>query len=90
MGTSVITNAAVGLPIKGQPLDQFRLVTWVIASIILIVMLLLKTVRKVIKPPIIKRQFNDSVIAQFFGASPMALLTIVGVILLFAHRFLPW
>lgn len=53
-------------------------------------MLLLKTVQKVIKPPIIKRQFNDSVIAQFFGASPMALLTIVGVILLFAHRFLPW
>tara|TARA_B100000809_G_scaffold225875_1_gene237116 strand:+ start:145 stop:417 length:273 start_codon:yes stop_codon:yes gene_type:complete len=90
MGTSVITNAAVGLPIIGQHMGQFGLVIWVITSIILIVMLLLKTVQKVIKPPIIERQFNAPVMDQFFGAPLKALLTIAGVILLFSYRFLPW
>jgi C4-dicarboxylate transporter/malic acid transport protein len=87
MGTGIIANAAVGLPIIGQHLSQFGLVIWVIASLMLIVMLLLKTAQTIIKPHIIKRQFNDPVMAQFFGAPPMALLTIAGGTLLFGHHF---
>jgi C4-dicarboxylate transporter/malic acid transport protein len=87
MGTGIVANAAIGLPIVGQHLDQFGLVIWVIASLMLIVMLLLKTVQTITKPHIIKRQFNDPVMAQFFGAPPMALLTIAGGTLLFGHHF---
>jgi hypothetical protein len=45
---------------------------------LLIVMLVIKTVQTITRPDIIKRQFNDPVMAQFFGAPPMALLTIAG------------
>ena len=87
MGTGIIANAAIGLPLVGQHMDQFEFFIWVIASIMLIVMLLLKTVQTITNPHIIKRQFNDPVMAQFFGAPPMALLTIAGGTLLFGHNF---
>ena len=87
MGTGIIANAAVGLPMVGQHLEQAGLVIWVIASLMLIIMLLLKTLQTITNPHIIKRQFNDPVMAQFFGAPPMALLTIAGGTLLFGHHF---
>ena len=87
MGTGIIANAAIGLPLVGQHMDQFGFFIWVIASIMLIVMLLLKTVQTITNPHIIKRQFNDPVMVQFFGAPPMALLTIAGGTLLFGHNF---
>lgn len=86
MGTGIIANAAIGLPIVGQHMDQFGFIIWVVASLMLIVMLLLKTVQTITNPHIIKRQFNDPVMAQFFGAPPMALLTIAGGTLLFGHN----
>jgi C4-dicarboxylate transporter/malic acid transport protein len=85
MGTGIIANAAVGLPRVGHYLSEFGLAVWVLASIMLIVMLLLKTAQTIINPHIIKRQFNDPVMAQFFGAPPMALMTIAGGTLLFGH-----
>ena len=87
MGTGIIANAAVGLPIVGHHLEQVGLVIWVVAALMLIVMLLLKALQTITKPHIIKRQFNDPVMAQFFGAPPMALLTIAGGTLLFGHHF---
>jgi C4-dicarboxylate transporter/malic acid transport protein len=87
MGTGILANAAVGLPIIGHYLDRAGLIIWLIASLMLIVMLLLKAVQTVNNPHIIKRQFNDPVMAQFFGAPPMALLTIAGGTLLFGHNF---
>jgi C4-dicarboxylate transporter/malic acid transport protein len=86
MGTGIIANAAVGLPIVGHHLEVFGLVIWVIASLMLMIMLLLKTVQTVTNPHIFKRQFNDPVMAQFFGAPPMALLTVAGGTLLFGHH----
>lgn len=87
MGTGIIANAAAGLPIIGQYLDKVGLIIWVIAALMLIIMLLLKVIQTVVKPHIIKRQFNDPVMAQFFGAPPMALLTIAGGTLLFGQHF---
>ncbi len=86
MGTGIIANAAAGLPIVDQHLNQVGFVIWVIASLMLIIMLLIKTVQTIIRPQIIKRQFNDPVMAQFFGAPPMALLTISGGTLLFGQH----
>jgi C4-dicarboxylate transporter/malic acid transport protein len=86
MGTGIIANAAAGLPMVGQYLDQVGFVIWLFALLMLIVMLLLKTVQTIINPHIIKRHFNDPVMAQFFGAPPMALLTVAGGTLLYGHH----
>lgn len=85
MGTGIIANAAVGLPMVGQYLTQVGFVTWILASLMLMTMLLLMAVQTIKNPHIIKRQFNDPVMAQFFGAPPMALMTIAGGVVLFGH-----
>ncbi|MDX2320471.1 MAG: TDT family transporter [Moritella sp.] len=86
MGTGIIANAAVGLPLFGIHLTYFALVVWLLAALLLIVMLVIKISQTIIRPDIIKRQFNDPVMAQFFGAPPMALLTIAGGTVLMGHH----
>jgi C4-dicarboxylate transporter/malic acid transport protein len=89
MGTGIIANAALGLPLFGQQLSSFGLVVWLLASCMLISMLAIKGIQTIARPHIIKRQFNDPVMSQFFGAPPMALLTIAGGTLLFGHQIMP-
>lgn len=86
MGTGIIANAAVGLPLIGIYLTDFALVVWLLAATLLIIMLAVKIMQTIMRPEIIKRQFNDPVMAQFFGAPPMALLTISGGTLLMGHH----
>lgn len=86
MGTGIIANAAIGLPLIGIHLTGFALIVWLLAAMLLIVMLAIKTVQTITRPDIIKRQFNDPVMAQFFGAPPMALLTIAGGTILMGHH----
>lgn len=88
MGTGIIANAAVGLPLFGIHLTGFALIVWLLAAMLLIVMLVIKTVQTIVRPGIIKRQFNDPVMAQFFGAPPMALLTIAGGTILMGDHIL--
>ncbi|GAA0818422.1 TDT family transporter [Colwellia asteriadis] len=89
MGTGIIANAAVGLPIIGDSLTIFGITVWLLASLMLVVMLAIKIVQTIRQPHIIKRQFNDPIMAQFFGAPPMALLTVAGGTLLFGHFIMP-
>ncbi|ABZ75730.1 C4-dicarboxylate transporter/malic acid transport protein [Shewanella halifaxensis HAW-EB4] len=86
MGTGIIANAAIGLPMFGGHLSGIGLIIWLLASLMLITMILLKTIQTIIKPHIIKRQFNDPVMSQFFGAPPMAMLTIAGGTLLYGQQ----
>ena len=83
MGTGIIANAAIGLPIFGRYLKTFATTVWLIAFVLLIVMSLFKLYQTIKKPHILKRQFNDPVMSQFFGAPPMAFITIAGGTLLF-------
>ncbi|NRD73564.1 TDT family transporter [Shewanella sp. VB17] len=89
MGTGIIANAAVGLPWFGEHLSSLGLAIWLLASIMLFFMLLIKIVQTVMNPHIIKRQFNDPVMAQFFGAPPMAILTVAGGTVLFGPQIMP-
>lgn len=82
MGTGIIANAAVGLPLIGKSLTGFATIIWLIAFAMLIFMTIFKSYQTITKPQIIKRQFNDPVMSQFFGAPPMAFLTIAGGTLL--------
>ncbi|MFT5705698.1 MAG: C4-dicarboxylate transporter/malic acid transport protein [Shewanella sp.] len=88
MGTGIIANAAVGLPLFGNSLSNLGLVIWLVASAMLLVMLLMKITQTIIKPHIIKRQFNDPIMAQFFGAPPMAMLTVAGGTILFGSHIM--
>lgn len=85
MGTGIVANAGVGLPMIGKYLDDMGLIIWIIASLMLVILLVLKVIQTIVRPHIIKRQFNDPVMAQFFGAPPMALLTIAGGAILFGQ-----
>lgn len=85
MGTGIIANAATGLPLFGEQLTPFGIAIWLLASFMLICMLTIKIIQTITSPHIIKRQFNDPVMSQFFGAPPMALLTIAGGTILFGH-----
>jgi C4-dicarboxylate transporter/malic acid transport protein len=87
MGTGIIANAAAGLPFFNKQLMGFATVVWIIAFTLLIVMSLIKGYQTLTKPHIIKRQFNDPVMSQFFGAPPMAFLTVAGGTLLLGHQF---
>ncbi|GIU33972.1 TDT family transporter [Shewanella schlegeliana] len=86
MGTGIIANAAIGLPMFGNHLAGAGLVIWLIASLMLIIMLVIKTVQTIVRPHIIKRQFNDPVMSQFFGAPPMAMLTVAGGSILYGSQ----
>lgn len=86
MGTAIIANASISLPIVGHHLTQVGFVIWAFAILMLIFMLLLTAIQTIKSPHVIKRQFNDPVMAQFFGAPPMALMTIAGGTLLFGHH----
>lgn len=88
MGTGIIANAAAGLPIFGQYLTGFAVVVWLIASFMLITLTVGKIIQTIIKPHIIIRQINDPIIGQFFGAPPMALLTIAGGTVLLGDHIL--
>lgn len=89
MGTGIIANAAVGLPIVGDKLILVATIVWLLATLFLIMLCLVKSWQTITKPHIIKRQLNDPVMAQFFGAPPMALLTIAAGTLLFGTQFMP-
>ena len=88
MGTGITANAAVGLPIYGSKLTGFATFFWVVACTMLVLMTLFKIYQTVTKPQIIKRQFDDPVMSQFFGAPPMAFVTIAGGTLLLGPHIL--
>ncbi|ABV86444.1 TDT family transporter [Shewanella pealeana] len=88
MGTGIIANAAVGLPLVGKDLSSIGFVIWLLAALMLLAMLLIKIIQTILKPHIIKRQFNDPVMAQFFGAPPMAMLTVAGGTILFGPEIM--
>lgn len=89
MGTGIIANAAAGLPLVAEQLTGFAITVWVIAALMLILLLVIKTAQAVFKPHILRRQLNDGVMVQFFGAPPMAMLTVGGGAVLLGHHLMP-
>ena len=91
MGTGIIANAAVTLPIFGEELQPFALIVWLLATVLLVFLSVLKILQMVMRPDVVQRQLNDPVMAQFFGAPPMALLTISGGFILIGKTVIaPW
>jgi len=86
MGTGIIANAAIGLPVVGPSLTGFGFVVWSLASLMLITLLVVLLLQALLKPHVYRHHFDDPVMSQFWGAPPMALMTIAGGTLLFGHH----
>lgn len=76
MGTGIIANASATLPVIGGYLRGFALVVWVVAASLLILLTVAQIAQWISKPSIAKSHWNDPVMAQFYGAPPMAMLTV--------------
>ncbi|MGF1734208.1 TDT family transporter [Photobacterium satsumensis] len=89
MGTGIIANAAVTLPGIENTLDILGLVFWLTATVLLFILTVLKIFQAITRPHIIKKQFDDPVMGQFFGAPPMAFLTVAGGFVLLGGNIVP-
>ncbi|PIE55771.1 MAG: C4-dicarboxylate ABC transporter [Desulfobulbus propionicus] len=82
MGTGIIANASVALPLFSPYLQSVALVVWQLALFMLLGLLTATALLLWKRQNIWKRHFNDPMMAQFYGAPPMALLTVAGGTLL--------
>ncbi|HIJ79434.1 MAG: TDT family transporter [Desulfobulbaceae bacterium] len=82
MGTGIIANAAASLPMFSAKLQTFALVVWLLALLMLIGLFLASCKVMGQRQNVWKRHFDDPMMAQFYGAPPMAMLTVAGGALL--------
>ncbi len=88
MGTGIIANAAASLPLFSDKLLGFALVIWCLASFMLIGLVLATSTFLFRQQNAWKRHFRDPMMAQFYGAPPMAALTVAGGALLLGHHLI--
>ena len=88
MGTGIIANAAASLPLFSDRLHGFALVIWCLASLMLIGLVIATSSFLFRQQNAWKRHFRDPMMAQFYGAPPMAALTIAGGTLLLGHNLI--
>jgi C4-dicarboxylate transporter/malic acid transport protein len=83
MGTGIVANAAALLPVHIPGLDQFAIGVWALAATMLIGLTGATIAHWVRHPADAHKHHNDPVMAPFYGAPPMAMLTVgAGTLLL--------
>ena len=88
MGTGIIANASATLPIVGPSLQTFALVVWVFAGLLLVLLIVAQSAKGSSNPSIAKGHWNDPVMAQFYGAPPMAMLTVGTGAMIVGHNLI--
>ncbi|MEH3138969.1 MAG: TDT family transporter [Mycobacterium kyogaense] len=76
MGTGIVATAAASLPIQVPGLRGFAQVVWVLAAALLAVLVLLVGSFWVRHPAVARGHARNASMAHFYGAAPMALLTV--------------
>ncbi len=76
MGTGIVANAAATLPIQWPGLHQFALTVWVLDALLLLGLLVAVAAHWVAHPTVARGHHQDPSMTQFYGAPPMALLTV--------------
>jgi C4-dicarboxylate transporter/malic acid transport protein len=76
MGTGIVGNAAATLPIQFPGLPGAATVVWAFAALMLVALTCAWIVHWVRYPATVRGHAQDPVMAQFWGAPPMALLTV--------------
>lgn len=76
MGTGIVATAGATLPFRVPGLAGFALVVWVLSLALLVVLLGATAVQWLRHPAVARSHGWDGSMAQFYGAPPMALLTV--------------
>ena len=76
MGTGIVATAGATLPIHIPGLRAFSHVVWVSAAILLVVLVIAVTVQRIQHPAVARSHVRNPQMAHFYGAAPMALMTV--------------
>lgn len=76
MGTGIVANAGASLPVHVPGLRTFALVVWVGSALWLVVLILAMVAHWVRNPTVARSHGRNPQMAHFYGAAPMALLTV--------------
>lgn len=76
MGTGIVATAGASIPLRVPGLHNFALAVWVLASAMLGGLLVGTAVHWLRHPTVARSHGRDVTMAQFYGAPPMALLTV--------------
>jgi tellurite resistance protein TehA-like permease len=76
MGTGIVATAGAGLPVHVPGLHVFSRVVWVVAAVLLVVLVIAVTAQWIRHPTVARSHSQNPQMAHFYGAAPMALLTV--------------
>ncbi len=76
MGTGIVAIAATRLPIRINGLHDLAIGTWALGAIMLLVLTVATVAHWVLYPENARSHANNSIMVHFYGAPPMATLTI--------------
>ena len=76
MGTGIVATAGATLPVHVPGLHVFARAVWVVAAVLLVVLVVAVTVQWVRHPTAARSHARNPQMAHFYGAAPMALMTV--------------
>lgn len=76
MGTGIVANAGASLPVHVPGLRAFASAVWVFSALWLVVLILAMFAHWLRNPTVARSHVRNPQMAHFYGAAPMALLTV--------------
>ena len=76
MGTGIVATAGVTLPVQVPGLRGFSHVVWVVAAVLLVVLIVAVSVQWARHPTVARSHARNPQMTHFYGAAPMALMTV--------------
>jgi C4-dicarboxylate transporter/malic acid transport protein len=76
MGTGIVATAAATLPVRVPGLRVFADVVWVFSAVLLVVLVIVVGGHWLRHPTVARRHARNPQMAHFYGAGPMALMTV--------------
>lgn len=88
MGTGIVANAASSLPVRIPGLADLAVIIWLWATILLLTLVAATAAHWLLHPEVARGHHRHPVMAHFYGAVPMALMTVGSGALLIGHRLI--
>ncbi|MBV9513789.1 MAG: C4-dicarboxylate ABC transporter, partial [Mycobacteriaceae bacterium] len=76
MGTGIVATAAATLPVHITGLRVFAEVVWVVSAVLLLVLILVVGGHWLLHPTVARSHARNPQMAHYYGAAPMAVLTV--------------
>ncbi len=76
MGTGIVATAGATLPVRIPGLHVFALAVWVFAAVLLVVLIVAVTIQWARHPTVARSHVRNPQMTHFYGAAPMALMTV--------------